>query len=434
MKRNIANSLAIIYVIAIVCLSCSDQYEETAGKNLINNTTQAFFIDTLTVKTSTFQFDSIGVSTTKRLLIGAYTDPVFGLTKSKVYTRFANVNYTIDETAVYDSIELVLKYDGYHYNDTIPFQEFNVYRVTENIKPRSDLNYYNTMSFEVNPSPIATSVFQPKVNKVDSLRIRVNDDFGNLLFNEIQGNDFNSYDEFINRYKGFLIEPSTSNTTVLGFSPSSYFRLYYTLPDGDDDSEETLDLAFDTENSFHNIVSNQQNTYFNDIEDQETYISSTVTDNNSFCQSGTGITTRIDLPFLESIRGIQGTGTVLSASLTVSLRRNSNINNLNTRDSLALSIINQRSEIVSELLQYDSSSALGLIDDVTEPEFNITRYKIPLKLFVDLKLTDPNRANYYLALYPQDFNASVDRYILNGEDADNDVRIKLELTYAVYDE
>lgn len=433
MKNNTVNNYVIICLMVICSISCSEQ-NDTAGNDLINNTTQAFFIDTLTVKTSTFQFDSIGVSNTKRLLIGAYTDPVFGLTKSKVYTRFANVNYNIGETAVYDSIELILKYDGYHYNDTIPFQEFNVYRVTENIKPRSDLNYYNTMTFEVEPNPIATSVFQPKINKVDSLRIRINDDFGNLLFNEIQGNDFNSYDEFINRYKGFLIEPNESNTAVLGFSNTSYFRVYYTLPDGDDDTDESLDLAFDTSNSFHNISSNQENTYFNDIEDQETYISSVETDNNSFIQAGTGIATKIDLPFLESIREIQGTGTVLSASLIISLKRNSNTSNYRTRDSLALSIINQRSEVVSELLQYDSSSALGLIDDVTEPEFNITRYKIPLKLFVDLKLTDPNRANYYLALYSQDFNTSVDRYILNGEEANNDLKIKLELTYAIYDE
>ena len=433
MKKNIANSLAMACVIAFCSMSCSDQ-DETVGRNFINNTTKAFFIDTLTVKTSTFQFDSIGVNNTKRLLIGAYTDPVFGVTKSKVYTRFANSYYNIDETAVYDSIELILKYDGYYYNDTIPFQEFNIYRVTENIKPRSDLNYYNTMAFEIESNPIATSVFQPKINKVDSLRIRINDDFGNLLFNEIQGNDFNDYVEFINRYKGFLIEPSESNTTVLGFSNTSYFRVYYTVPDGDDDTDVTLDLAFDTTNSFHNISSNQQNTYFSSLESQETYINSTETDNNSFIQSGTAIATKINLPFLESIREIQGTGTVLSASLTVSLKRNSSTNNLRTRDSLALSIINQRSEVVSELLQYDTSSALGLIDDVTEPEFNITRYKIPLKLFVDLKLTDPNRANYYLALYSQDFNASVDRYILNGEEADNDLKIKLELTYAVYDE
>jgi hypothetical protein len=62
------------------------------------------------------------------------------------------------------------------------------------------------------------------------------------------------------------------------------------------------------------------------------------------------------------------------------------------------------------------------------------QYNIPIKYFLDLKLTETNGENFFLALYSQDYNQSVDRYILNGEDSSDNLKVKLELIYAVYDE
>ena len=44
-----------------------------------------------------------------------------------------------------------------------------------------------------------------------------------------------------------------------------------------------------------------------------------------------------------------------------------------------------------------------------------------------------NGDKYYLAIYPKDFNQSVNRYIFNSEAASNNLKTKIELIYAIYD-
>lgn len=415
-------------------ISCSSDIDTTVGEDMVTTNTRVYYIDTLTVKSSTFQYDSLSVSETSRLLLGAYTDPVLGLTKSNLYAHFGYTTADIDNDANFDSIAMILNYDNYFYNDTTAIQELNVYRVTQTIRPDDNSVYYNTTDFEKNPASLGSLSFYPKPTKEDSLEIRMSNDFGQTLFDEIQDNEFSSFDEMLNEYKGFVVEPSETNTAILGFLKTSYFRIYYTIPDGSDDIEYTYDISFDTSNSFHNITSDKTGTYLEDIENQESYITSLDTGNNTFIQGGTGIVTRLDIPYLETIGRIPGEGTITGANLSLTLKRNSYNDNLSTRDSLGVFIIDQKSEILMDLVQYDTSTAYGEISNEDNGEFTTVNYNIPIKLFLDLKLTDTNRENLFLAIYGQGLNDSVDRYIINSEDEDEEIKLKLELTYAVYDE
>lgn len=415
-------------------ISCSSDIDTTVGEDMVTTNTRVYYIDTLTVKSSTFQYDSLSVSETSRLLLGAYTDPVLGLTKSNLYAHFGYTTADIDNDANFDSIAMILNYDNYFYNDTTAIQELNVYRVTQTIRPDDNSVYYNTTDFEKNPASLGSLSFYPKPTKEDSLEIRMSNDFGQTLFDEIQDNEFSSFDEMLNEYKGFVVEPSETNTAILGFLKTSYFRIYYTIPDGSDDIEYTYDISFDTSNSFHNITSDKTGTYLEDIENQESYITSSDTGNNTFIQGGTGIVTRLDIPYLETIGRIPGEGTITGANLSLTLKRNSYNDNLSTRDSLGVFIIDQKSEILMDLVQYDTSTAYGEISNEDNGEFTTVNYNIPIKLFLDLKLTDTNRENLFLAIYGQGLNDSVDRYIINSEDEDEEIKLKLELTYAVYDE
>jgi len=424
---------AILFIFILFGIISCDNDSTDLGKDLIETNTRLYYIDSLTINSSTFQFDSIIVSSTNRLLLGAYTDPTFGVTKSEIYTNFSSNFIDIDNDAVYDSIALILNYDTYFYNDTTATQEIKLYKVLQTIRPDEDDYYYNTSNFEIDNTPLAIQNFTPKPNKLDSVHVSINSDFGQLLFNDIQGNEFNDYNELINEYKGFLITPNINNTAVLGFENTSLFRLYYTIPDGTDNVEKTLDLTFNTNNSFHNISSNQTGTPFESLNDQSIFINSSEINNTSFMQSGTGILTRIDVPHLESLGQINGTGTILEANLKITLKNNSNSEILSTRDSLSLFVINQKSEVVSELLLYSGDNAYAFLGNDENTEFDTQTYRASIKTFVDLKLTHSNRQNYYLAIYPQDFNSSVDRYILNGESLTDDIKLKLELIYAVYD-
>tara|TARA_R110001583_G_scaffold22784_3_gene85033 strand:- start:2969 stop:4279 length:1311 start_codon:yes stop_codon:yes gene_type:complete len=425
-----------IFIIALCALfiSCEkDDENSPVGEDWVNLDTKVYFIDTLSIEASTFKFDSIAVSSTGRLLIGAYTDPVFGFTKSKSYVQLSNSIYTLDSKYTYDSIALILNYDNYFYNDTIPVQKINVYEVLDDIEPDDDASsYYNTTKITSSNTAIATKSFIAKPIKDDSLHVTLSNTFGKTLFENIRDNKINNSDEFLKVYKGLLIEPDANNTAIVGFLKSSFLRIYYTDKDELSTESLTLDMAFDETNSFHNISSTTEATVFKSLTDQETYLSSAYTNNNVYMQAGTGIATRIDIPNLKALYDIAGTGIMIDANLKLKLKQNSATKNLHKDSSLDVYIIDKKSNIISALTDSQGETVLASIES-EDSEFNITTYTIPVKYFLNLKLTDLNGDDLFLAIYPNDFNQSVNRYIFNGEAASNTIKSKLELTYAIYD-
>lgn len=433
MKTPFLLSFWLVLVTCLCFTSCSEDSSTYAvGDEWINRNTKVLFFDTLTVASSSFKFDSISVSATPRLLIGAYRDPEFGLVKSKVFTQLSSTVFTIGSEAVYDSIAIILKYDGYVYNDTLQQQQFRVHIVTEEIKPDENY-YYNTTTFKYFNETIGTRSFIPRPVQQDSLHIKLDDSFGKELFDHLQQKNITNSSEFLQKYRGLLIDADDSNTAILGFSPQSLLRIYYTIPNETDDLEGTLDMQFNTNNSFHNISSNFSNTLFDALEDQTTYLPSFSTNNQTYIQAGTGIATRIDFPYLESLNNIEGTGTLLEAYLKISLKKPLSESGLKTPDSLQFYIINQRAEILSEVYNYDGSTVLGYITQ-QDKEFNILTYTVPLKYYIDTKAADYNGGNWYLVMFSQQFNSSLDRYIFFSEESPADYKMKLELTYALYDE
>ncbi|WP_157757589.1 DUF4270 family protein [Pseudalgibacter alginicilyticus] len=431
--RAISASFLFI-LLGILFIACESTEEDfPVGEDWVNLDTKVYFIDTLSIKMSTFKFDSIAVSNTSRLLVGAYTDPVFGLTKSQSFAQLSNYSYSLSSDAVFDSIALILNYDNYFYNDTIPNQTINIYEVLDDIEPDEDAtNYYNTTTITTSNTSIGTKVFSAKPKKDDSLHVTLNDTFGKTLFENIRDNKINNSDEFLRAYKGLLIKPNDNNTAILGFSTSSYLRIYYNEGSELYSESLTFDIAFNTENSFHNISNITEGTIFESLTDQETYLPSTQTSNYTYAQAGTGMATRIDIPHLENIYDIPGTGIIIDANIKFSLKQNSSTKNLHTNDSLTVYIIDEKSNAISALTTTQGETVLALIEDEDE-EFNVTTYSFPVKYFLNLKLTDLNGDDYSLALYPKDFNQSINRYILNGESASNTIKSKLELTYAIYD-
>ncbi|MDO5969421.1 DUF4270 family protein [Flavivirga aquimarina] len=433
-KQVIAVPLVFLTILLLCLVSCEEDSTLPVGENWIDVNTKVYFIDTLTVKATTFKFDSIIVSDASRLLIGAYTDPVFGISKSKSYIQLSNSVFSLDDDAVFDSITLVLKYDDYFYNDTIPTQKFNVYRVTQKIEPNDDDDlFYNTTDFTYDDmAPLASESFLAYPKKEDSVLIHLDNTFGKTLFDDIKDNEINDSEEFLYRYKGLLIEADTDNTAILGFSSESLLRIYYTIPGEIEDVSYEFDIAFNTNNTFNNISSDYLGTHFESLNDQDINLPSSSTDDASYIQAGTGISTRIEIPYIERINEIQGTGTILDANLKVSIKQNSSTDNLFTKDSLNIYIYNKNGEVLSNLVDEAGDTALGLID-YESSEYNIIVYSIPLKYFLDLKLETINDDNLFLAIYSQNYNESLDRYILNGENASDDLKAKLELTYAIYD-
>ncbi len=425
----------------ILTFSCNVDEENIfsmdVGKDWVDVKTKAYHIDTLTVKLSTFQFDSIVVSNAKRLMIGSYDDPEFGLTKCESYIQLKNSDlYGIDDKAEFDSISLVLNFDNYFYNDTIPIQEFKVYDVLEDIEPNDDDNfYYNTTNFKTGSTPLASVFFKPRPNKLDTLSIKLDNIYGEILFDKIKNNEINSDEEFLEEYKGLLIKASDANTSVLGFSINSEMRIYYTIDNGVEFESEDKVVYFQINPTsyFNHIESNNDGTFLEDLDGSLKMLPSYDTNNNSFVQSGTGITSRIDIPYIKTLYDIPGDGIVLDAFLKISLKQNSSSQIIQTRNYLQLKIINHKSEVLDDLLGYEGNVVAGVIEEENS-EYNITTYKFPVKSFLDMKFTSTKPEDLFLVISPPDFQSSVDRYVFEGENAVKDKKVKLEITYVVYNE
>ncbi|MDW5288687.1 DUF4270 family protein [Formosa sp. PL04] len=417
----------------MLLVSCETDTTAVVGEDWISNGTKVFFIDTFTVESSTYKFDSLPVSGTNKYLLGAYTDPVFGHVKASTYIELYTDNFYIDDDAVYDSVALLLDYTGYYYNDTIPKQKYNVYQVLESLTPPEDY-FYNTTSFLTSTTSIGNLEISPKPNKSDSIQFTLNNSFGKQLFDDIQDDEINNLDELTQKYYGIKVEADDDNTTVLGIGTSSILRLYYKLKGEVEDVEAYYDFTINTTNSFHSVTEKFSNDDLTDLTLQSDEVSSKQTDNTSYIQAGVGLATRINIPYIESINSLNGSGSIMDANLKVSIKQNSNTDNLSVRDSLNVYIIDQKNEIVTQLVDYTGNLVYGLQINDEFGDGYIT-YNIALKYFLDLKLNTINSDFLFLGIMSQDFNESVDRYILEGEESENSkLKTTLELNYALYND
>ncbi|MBP1841188.1 DUF4270 family protein [Formosa algae] len=405
------------------------------GEDWINNGTKVFYIDTFSVETSTYKFDSLAITGNSRYIMGAYTDPILGRIEATPYFELYTDDFDIDEDAVFDSVALLLNYTDYYYNDTLSRQKFNVYKVLEEITPDDDASYfYNTTTFKTETTSIGSIDFLPTPIREDSIHFTLNNAFGKEIFEDIQDNEINNTDEFTQKYYGISIVSDASNSAVLGIATDSKLRIYYSIPDVVEDDEYYYDLTFNSSASFHNITQTTTNPDLSSLVDQSDEISSTETDNLTYIQGGSGLATRVDIPYIETINTLNGSGSIMDANLRISLKHNSNTDNLSVRDSLNVYIIDQFNDTSTQLVDYTGSVVYGLqVEDELNNDY--VTYVISIKYFLDLKLNEVNPQNLILGFTCQGFNESVDRYILEGEDSDeSDLKATLELNYALYDD
>ena len=420
----------------VLLLSCSDNQKSiSVGEDWINSEIKVYSFDTLAIEATTFQFDSLIVNSTDNLLVGSYKDDIFGRITASSYLKFTGLSFNIEDKAKFDSISLILNYDTYSFADTASVQTLNIYRLSEEMETDENSNLYRNSNFEVEPSPLSTFNYSPRPHQNDSIQISIAADIGQELFDKIQNDEISNNNNFNDALFGLVIVPdSLNNSSIVSFSKeNSYLRLYYSIKDEIENEDNFIDFSVNTLGSFHQITNNNA-TYFSSIEDQMDQIPSTQTNNQVYVQSGTGIATRIDFPnFKESLYNIRGSGSITNAILNFKIKVDRNNLNYGVKDSLPVYIINKRSEVQDNVYNYLGTQSYAQITQESD-EFNTLEYSLSLKYFFDNLIADTQNDDQYLAIYSPNFNNSVDRYVIYGPDAAEDNRMKLQITYAIYNE
>lgn len=421
--------MAVMSVLALL-YSCDNTESFYSDADLIQSDVHIIDVDSFAMKMTIYRYDSI-VSGEERMVVGRYIDPYFGEVKASSYIEFlpASYYYTIDDDAVFDSIVLNLRYDGYYYNDTLQTKTINVRKLAKELRlPNSQTDYYNTTSIPVVDEVIGQRTFRPRIGN-DSITVTLSPAFGQTIFTALKSNNVNDREEFLNYLKGLHISPADGeDAAMIGFSPTgSYMRVYYSYPDQAQIESEYIDLVYNssTKKFFNSITGNYSGTPLQGLGGQENEVSSPALGNLGFIQSGLGVMTKVTFPSIRNIREYnEGNGEIFKAQLKIKLDARYYNKNYPVRDSVYVCTVDQNNDIISY-------GGVGYIQRI-DPEINEVYLTADVNFFLQKLLTNSQYLNYGLVFVPFNYNTSTDRLVLNGENNPY-YKSRLTLTYVIYE-
>ena len=405
------------------------------GQDFTQSNINIVQIDTFTMKMSTFKYDSIANSGNNRILVGRYVDPIFGSVTATGFVDYVPNTYTIDQLAVFDSVVLNLPYDNFYYNDTLAQKTIRIQELTKEIRFRNNQTaFYNTSNVAASSTIIGQKTFYPRTSR-DSLTVTLSNAFGSNLFSKLKSHIINDQEQFTDYFKGLKISPDdTEDASIMGFTATtSYIRLYYTMPEATE--SKYIDLVYNASGDkkyFSKIDCNRNGTLLQSLSGQKDELASTATNNLSYIQLGTGITTKFTFPSIRDISTYNNNnGDIFKANLKIKLNKQYYNDKVYPSDSLYVYIVDQNNDIISQLTNTAGNVVMGYID-YSEAETNDVYVVAPIETYLEKVLTNSLYLKYGLIFLPKDYTSSIKRLVLNGEN-NSEYKSRLELTYITYD-
>lgn len=385
------------------------------------------YTDTVTVNLSTVPTDSILTDAATRLLTGSYEDVYMGKVQSVAYFQPQFSSSILPDTkAVYDSLILSLAYE-YYYGDTTQYQTFSIHKLTEDISKNT---YYNNNSTPYEPTPIATIRFKPKPNSKKPLYIKLSDDLGKTLFEQGKLNKLKTSEEFMAILKGVALVPDqTQNTAILGFTAandSTAINLYHHINQAD--GKTTTTNSFKVNKGFNQTITNRTNTALSALgTNAKTSLSSLKSGNMSFIQNGTGLKTRIDIPFIKTLKSV-GNVIVNRAFLRVEPVKSSVSKYITAPATLALYTCNKNNLLLSQVMDLNGNAVTAtFVDDIIN---NKSYYQFDLSEYViGLMAQENDLMETGLLLSPSADVATTFTRVVFGDQKNTSGNTKLEVYY-----
>mgnify|MGYP000300724926 CR=1 FL=1 len=239
--------------------SCSDP--STVGLQLAPENNQiGVFFEEFELEGQVVLLDSFNTTNQSILVIGNEVDPYFGRSEGTGYTRlFID---TFEERprgdAALDSIFFTLDIVSVNGTDLDEPKTFNVYELEE---PILDTLYYNFNSLAFSESPIASQEVTFEDVKDTTMRLAVDGDFANELFNTLRrGEEFDDLFSFRDYLPGVAIQiGEDDNTTAgvnLGFETG--FEIYYSYVNDTVSTEYSISTA--SSRSFNGVINDPTGT------------------------------------------------------------------------------------------------------------------------------------------------------------------------------
>jgi hypothetical protein len=256
----------IYLLIVIFTVSCNKNEEIGSNIQTQENSLGVVFVKNIPISAYTILEDSIRTDETILNMIGSYSDPIFGVTTTGMYTQFRLTTTAVNfgTNPVCDSIVLSLAYNGGFYGDTnhlLSQMNLNVYEIDESFN--LDNNYYSNQRLGTFKNNLANYAFTPNLKdsvKVGStnfaphLRVKLKKSLGDKIIGASGTSDLTDNTAFLNFFKGLYITTNkvSSNGSIIYINSTSFISkltLYY-----HNDASDTLT---------YNLVINENCARFN---------------------------------------------------------------------------------------------------------------------------------------------------------------------------
>lgn len=318
-KKPTWNWLAIKWlgIISLFLSSCDAPKE--IGADLFSVEVGLNYTDTLTIKSATVLMDSIQTGGNSTFLLGSYYHPELGYVSSNVYTQIANADtLNSKENSIVDSLQMHLIYKNTQGDLSQP-QTIELYRLSDSLSRST--TYLTNSSVSIKPELIKRYTFVPKPIKkesangdsiqFDTLKFQMPLTLAkDLISKYTDKNIAGGGSAFRDYFRGLFIKSEAGKkAALLAFSPT-YSRMTLHWHNPGDTTKYYLNYYFSLSNAYITEI----NARFNQISAQRVgplaalvkpgdKVSSLKTNNLTYVQSGTGVVTKVELPYLLNLKG-----------------------------------------------------------------------------------------------------------------------------------
>ncbi|MGK9116614.1 DUF4270 domain-containing protein [Olivibacter jilunii] len=459
-KPGLLGTKLFIYS-SLIFLLVSCTKDGTISLSNTNDNIGAEIVDSITVRTATYQLDPLPSNGQGVLLVGHMNDEVMGNLTVSSYFRIGNSaisNVTLPDDAAFDSLSLALPYQGYYYGDTTLTQSFNLHRVTEEIELIDESNaweedekpvfasgstLFTNSAFSYDAIPLGSVSFKhrPKTktySKSDTVFVKANQSFGEDLWAKIKSgsSQVSNSEEFLEYIKGFVLVPTSKTSMVTAFATDSILmKVYYSYTRNTDGKkvQDSLNMKVDDGSyQFNSIKVDRSQSLISALKaDTEAELPGTETKQQVMLQGLTGLVTKIQFPYLYEF--VNRNDVIINkAELTIETPPNSHIPytpppslNMMLADEHGVpkSLLTSSYETTTQVayLANDLSGGVGN----SKYTFNLTEYVSNYRGAMEDK-----KSSLYLTIPVSDLLTKVDRLLIGKGDGNSP--IKLRILYTKY--
>jgi hypothetical protein len=295
----------------------------TVNAPATDSASNAYYVDTLTVRVATVWHDSVLTSGSDNLLVGRYHDPRLGTLTARSYFRVGlGSAYSPGRDEVYDSLVLVLKPDGYRYGDTTRLQTLEVHRLREALVSAKNYYAFSRLGYDAaalnqgrSTRPLAA---RPSVR---TLRLRLADALGRELLSAGLAGSLTTDVELSDRLAGLVLTPgATDDATVLRTQPSTEGGALTLYTHSPTDPATVIAKAFTLANGgkhFYQVTADRTGTLLAPLTASLQALDVARTAQEAYLDGALGLETKIEIPYLNDLRSFGSRLTIVQASLTL---------------------------------------------------------------------------------------------------------------------